>query len=339
SGWLAAAAVAAGISVWCKQTMVPLLPALVLWLLAQRQWGRALTLAGLLGAVGALLAGISLWIAPVDALWLNLVTIPRNCEWTGQFPYSLLKALLDLARMGFIAVPLLAAGAVLGACMLPSPAFRDWIRRGAWLPALLVAVLMVPVSLVGIVKVGGALNAFGPTHYFLFAAAVLQWVELAAAAGRGDGATLRARGALAWGMAACWWAVAGLWLLQSMQELRYGLYDPRQSLCHKAYVYLTTDNVPRAYFPAYPLAHLLAEDRLYHFVHGMADRDQAGRVPIGDEQREAHLPADTDVVCWTTRQFGSEHGRGQAYFPAFTRPRPVPALPDFTCFVAEKPTP
>ena len=41
---------------------------------------------------------------------------------------------------------------------------------------------------------------------------------------------------------------------------------------------------------------------------------------------------EQEIVCWTARQFGSEHGRGAVYFPAFRRPKQIPALPDFHCF-------
>lgn len=332
AGWMLAAAIVAGLSVWCKQVMLPLLPALIAWLLISGQPRRALQLAGMLGVVGIVTMGISLCLASWDALWLNLVVIPGNYPWKGKLPFNVLKSGLDLARMGLAPAIVVAGNAVLAACVLPRQDFGAWVRGGAWAPALVATLFLAPMSAVGFVKEGGALNSFSPAHYFLFAAAILQWVELMAAVNRSNTVEHRLRDVLAWGMAAVWWCMGGIWMLQSMQELRYGLHDLRDSLCQKAYAHLVSGNAPRAFFPAYPLAHLLAEGTLYHYVQGMADRDQAGGVPISAEQLAQHLPANAEVVCWTARQFGSEYGRGAVYFPNYSRPKKNEALPDFRCF-------
>lgn len=330
--WMLGAAITAGLSVWCKQVMLPLLPALITWLLLQRQPRRALQFTGMLAVVGIVIAGISLCWAPLDTLWLNLVSIPGHHPWKGHFPFNLLKTFLDLTRTGLAPAIVIVLTAVSAACVLPRRDFGGWVLGCAWTPALLAALFLAPMSAMGFVKEGGALNSFSPAHYFLYAAAILQWVELVSAVKRVATTEPRLRDALVGGMAAIWWLVGGFWMLQSMQELRYGLHDLRDSLCQKAYAHLVSGNAPRAFFPAYPLAHLLAEGTLYHYVQGMADRDQAGGVPISAEQLAQHLPANAEVVCWTARQFGSEYGRGAVYFPNYSRPKKNEALPDFRCF-------
>jgi hypothetical protein len=64
------------------------------------------------------------------------------------------------------------AAPLLGLLLWVGPSRLDW-RGSPWFLSLLVALLMVPVSVVGFAKVGGDLNQQAYTLYFLAAASTL----------------------------------------------------------------------------------------------------------------------------------------------------------------------
>ncbi|MCE9613257.1 MAG: hypothetical protein K8T26_03220 [Lentisphaerae bacterium] len=333
---LALGILCAGLAVWSKQTMLPILPGLILWPLLQRQPRRALQMTIALAVIGVVLAGLSACMFPVDALWLNLLVIPGHHPWLGTIPFNLLKVFLELAPAALIALVVIVGNTVVSAAVLPRRQFLDWVWTSTWAPALMMALLLIPFSLMGLVKMGGAMNSLSPTHYFLYAAAVIQWVEMIKAFAD-HAAPAPARHGLLAGLAVVVWLVGGLWGLQTLQNLRYGIPDLREGLCQRAYDYLRSGQTPSAFFPTYPLAHVLAEGHLYHYADAMADRDDGGRVPISPELCARYTPADRDVACWDARQFGAGFRRGTRYFPAFTEPVAVAGLPGFRCFARAQP--
>lgn len=325
---LVSAAAAVG-AVWCKQVLVPLVPALWLWVLGTAGWRRSLAFALWIAfaSVVALLVSLALF-SPAD-LWLNLVVIPGHCSWVGQFPFNLMRAFVGWMPAAMPAILTLALGAAFVASSTSRAEFRAWLSRSLWLPSALAAIALIPTALMGFVKEGGALNSLAPPYFMLVAAAILLLAEADALLARARVAALRS-----WRSA--WLAVllpvCSVWWLATMQELRYGIPSPARNLSQRAYDFLRADPSAHVYFPAYPLAHLLAQNRLYHFSHALADRVQLARVPISREQIAESMPAETEIIAWTERQYSSEHGRGAPFFPGFRVRCRVPALPDFRCF-------
>ncbi len=334
-GLVVAGAAAACLSVGAKQVMILLLPILLggLWIVRARRLAGAFIL-GALGA-GLLLAAWAAWAFDISALWLNLVAIPGGASWVGAFPFNLFGALRVLMLPALpplmLIVVMATASAMAAEGATPRPA-----RRLLWPWLLAVGVGLSPMAVMGYVKVGGALNSLSFSLYFVYAAAVVQILETAP---RGSPAPAFSR---AWpryraGGVALTLLIAGPWMLGTLQELRYGLRTISASPCQQAYDYLRTEPDVQVYFPAYPLAHLLAEDQWYHFVLAMVDREHIGGVPMTPEHRRRHWPADPGMVAWTARQFATEHGGGGDYFPDHQTPIAVPGLPAFRCFVRMPP--
>jgi hypothetical protein len=333
---LVSAAAAVG-AVWCKQVMVPLLPALWLWILCTAGWRRSVAFIFWIAFAStvALLVSIAIF-SPAD-LWLNLVVIPGHCPWVGQFPFNLMRALVGWMPAAMPAILTLALGAGFVASSTPRAEFRAWLSGSLWLPAALVAVALIPTALMGFVKEGGAANSLAPPYYMLFSAAILLLAEA-------DALLARVRFSALHPWRSAWLAVllpiCSVWWLATMQELRYGIPSPARNLSQRAYDFLRANPSSHVYFPAYPLAHLLAQDELCHFSHALADRVQLAKVPISQEQLAEFTPDDTRIIAWTERQYSSEHGRGAPFFPGFRVRCRVSALPDFRCFQrALDPTP
>ena len=117
-----------------------------------------------------------------------------------------------------------------------------------------------------------------------------------------------------------------------MQDVRYGFRAPRDNLSQQAYDFLMTHPDTRIYFPAYPLAHLMAEQKLYHFMLAIRDREVEAGVPLSPEQFQAHVPPAPEYVAWSKRLYKTERLIMPGYYAEYVQPQRIDGLPDFRCF-------
>lgn len=327
---LYAAACLAAIAVACKQVMVPILPAFACWLCARGQYRDAARFLG-----GSLLAGIvllvlSAWRFGLEGLLLNLVRIPGGHEWVGTTPFNLLRSGSELLNLALMPLILLSLGLAWATASAGWPGVRQQVTARAWgLPAIL-AVFLIPLSLMGRVKVGGAPNSLAPPLYFLIAALLALFAELLREPAT-PGGSPASRQILKRASAVALAMLALVWSLDVTQSLRYGVPDLHRSLPQQAFNYLTSTGA-NAYFPGYPLAHLLADNRLFHFTHAVGDRELRGHIPLAPGQGRKHVPAEAAIVCWTRNHMEDERRDVGRYLPGYTVPVSIPELPDFICY-------
>lgn len=328
--WLYGAACLSAMAVACKQVMVPILPAIACWLCARRQYRDAVRFLGASLLAGILLMALSAWRFGLDGLLLNLVRIPGGHDWVGTTPFNLLRSGSELLSLALMPLIILALGSAWATASAGWSGVRQQLATRAWgLPAIL-AISLIPLSLMGRVKVGGALNSLAPPLYFLVAALLALYAELLREPVP-SGLSPASRPILKRTSAAVLAMVAIVWGLDVTQSLRYGLPDPRRSLPQQAFDYLSSTGA-NAYFPGYPLAHLLDENRLYHFTHAVGDRELRGHIPLAPGQGRAHVPAEATIVCWTRNHLEDERRDVGRYLPGFTVPVAIPELPDFSCY-------
>jgi len=161
--WLAALGVC--LSLWCKQTMVPVvivLPLFLGWLHGGRT---ALRFTGMLAAVGLLSAPAALLFAPWDVLVFQLLDMPSRY---GFKEGGLAGA---LAEFGAFAWPSLLAFALVAGLRLATsrgrglPALKAWATADPGFLLLVTAVLLTPVSLLGQWKFGGYANSYHNLYF------------------------------------------------------------------------------------------------------------------------------------------------------------------------------
>ncbi|MDA0989194.1 MAG: hypothetical protein O3A51_00400 [Verrucomicrobia bacterium] len=326
--WVICTALFACLSVASKQTMVALPVVLLLWssICADGKFTRRLLIS--LCVIGGASLGLALIWFPLDGMFFNLVTMPGRHPWKGHAPFNLLLVAQELGNLILVPTILVILGA---GWMRHLRSAMESIKHELWPLLVLVAVGFVPFSLLGRVKVGGADSALAPTVYFMCAALVA--IILACLSRlESDAVGIRSRTTARATLLGIIFAFASMWMLQTLQEIRYGIRPIRANLAQEAYDYLVANPSAKAYFPAYPLAHLLAEDNLYHFALAIADREQEAGFPISEAQRAAHFPLSPDLVCWSKRLFKTERQRVPDYFTDYRESVVVDALPAFRCY-------
>jgi len=318
----------AALAVWTKQTAVGILPALpaYVWL---TQGGRA----G--GRMLLCVAGWMLGLGMAFALsfggremFFSMVAVPGGHPWVAGVDNETAIAGDALARARAVAS---AAGQMLRFGWLPLTVLclRGlflWIGagKGGWSAAwgskqrwglfVWVGLWMLPLGLMGRVKVGGDYNSLAyPLYFFALASGLALQEHLVALR------TLRFAGRQ--------WQAAGAALLLALVTAwkveAAGRFAPRRlatrviKLEDQAVEYLRR-HPGELYFPWQPLVHLMGEGRLRHFEDGIYAVRLAG-FPVSEERFRAHVPERLRAVALTTE---SEMGVVREYLPDFTRPAP-----------------
>ncbi|HEX8202124.1 MAG TPA: hypothetical protein VF590_16735 [Isosphaeraceae bacterium] len=337
-----ASAALAWLSVLTKQTMLPIVAVLPIWVLltaGRRAFGRYLLRLALAG--GLLLAATLAWF-DARALAFNVLTVPGRYPWKGRFPTNLMHAELGLLRECLIFLVALIAGAVPRRSRGDGgggPPRRRRLAENPWCLLGIVGVAMIPVSVLGFVKEGGVENCYSPTTYFLAAAFVLMAAQLLRP-DRRVGPPRRGVRRLLETLTIAGVSVYLVIVVQAVTIHVIGLrlVRPRVNRPQVASDYLRR-HPGAAYFPGQPLAHLMAEGRLYHFLGALHERRAAG-IPVGEGLARAHVPPGFETVCYstaTTETYGDELRR--EFLRDYSVAVAIPELPGFACYRKPEPTP
>ena len=171
-------ALLAWLSVWSKQPLLPLVAVLPLWVLLCDGGRQAVRFALWLMSVGAAMAALFLTLFPLEGLLFNTVLIPREVPWVGAFPSNLAYAFLELQTYLLPIVLILLGSVILLIRDDPATKLSTWLPPNDWVLPAAAALILVPVSVLGRVKIGGALNNFSYSLYFALAAGVMIMLRL-----------------------------------------------------------------------------------------------------------------------------------------------------------------
>jgi hypothetical protein len=322
-----ASAFLAVLAVWSKQTAAPIVLALpaIVWL---RDGGRvALRFSLWMGAAGIAASGFFLLWFGLEGIVFTMFQVPGGHPWSsaahpwgagGERLQATLESLVRLSRMALPWIALvLAVAAASHQRGLPG---RRWLREQPWTSLAFVAVAMLPTSTVGGAKLGGSLNSYAMTTYFLIGAGVLGLAQLACAV-------------RSWRVAAARLALAGIVVFaagdelrgQRRQEFERGVVELREWRSNPleqatAFALRHPDQV---LFADNPLIGLYSDGRLYHSLVGFGDRKLAG-YRVRAELRDRHLPPKLRYVAVAV---GGFEERPQRVFRAFTEERKFAELP------------
>jgi hypothetical protein len=322
---LGASALVAVLSVWTKQTMVLLLPALLLFVLVRDGLREATAYLLRLAFWGSVVTAAIVAVFGLRDLWFNMVVLPGRMPWYGDHTPGTPAlgptggARLSARLLAQNAWPLALVVVVVAAARLRQTGRAALAEP--WALLALVGVALVPMAIVGGAKVGGYLNTHSVTSYFLAAAATLGLATLARAS---DGSGLRL-------------LVATLTLLtverlvapdgpRALAATIGGLRrfaDNAQERAFRA----AREEPGAIYFPWNPLATLLAEERLDNNEIGAWNRELA-EIPIEDAQWRAHLPPRLRLLAYRPPAGAFTWlPAPPKRLPEFTEPATIPLLP------------
>ena len=292
-------------AVWTKQTMVPILPGLVLyvWLKDGRRCALRYTL--WIFIVGICVSLVFLALNDVPALIFNMFVKhlhhPLNHPTTGrraERPLDNLFFLLVAARLLlYAAIIPLSVVIVYGTYQFRKSAasglsrVKLWVSQNPWLLTTIVGVVMIPTSIICRIGVGGDSNDQSPAVYFLAAGAALALVKCATDASASGRRLLQWTAKLLLGVLpltfACCAFVTPDAISRTLEALPY-------SSTQKTYE-LALHHPGMIYFPGNPLSSLLAEGKLYHFLMGLHERAMDGYPPSYEYFWE-YLPTNTQLI-------------------------------------------
>ncbi len=323
---VALVALLAWFSVLSKQVMAPILVVLPLWFLVVHGLRPCLRLFGWLAVTGVGMAALLVPFFGLEGVLFNVLTIPARVPWNAGHS-RFVMAMAVLADLLIVSVPLVL---LLTICAVASVTLRSrssasttglgtFLGDNSWTLPAGVAICMVPISVLGRVKMGGYTNTYSPTTYFLLAAAVLATIAVARRLRDHAGPIAHQAGLGA--IALC----AGILAVGGTARVVFDADSPlRDHPSQQAYDYLVGED-SRVYFPMHPLAHLLADGSYLHYSPSLYDREYLAGIPLPSSQRQNHLPVDPSMVCVDKAE---ETGKWwpKNYFTDYTRRIEVPSL-------------
>lgn len=328
TGRLVLAGTFLALSIGSKQTMVPLLAVLPAYVWLRGGFSPALIIAAAASGWLTALGVISIGAWGIDAVRFNWFTIAAGQPWQFEERGRVVSFLIWSGTLiGEATGPVIAMGLLwlLGRTESRPPRWGRRIIYEPWFLPLLIAIVMMPLAVMGIAKRGGWGNSLSLTTYFLVAAT---GAMLARRRWSGDRAMVRV-GA---GCFALLTIALALWSATPFTSLRSIFIDlanfdrnPEET----AFEFART-HAGQVYFPRNPLATLMAEERYYMFEFGLADE-----MALGDDHRPTpermrrHIPANMKAIAIPPERTA---GLARMEMPGFTQRVSIPELPGWIVF-------
>lgn len=263
-------------AIFSKQTeffLAPL-PILYVWVRDDRRQALRMTLALLAaGAGGALLCGAAFgW----DAVVLNVWRVPSRHPWILTGFAGFLEAGIELFHESARFLLLFLGLAVFDLrCGPKTSTLRERVRTRPWLVPAAGALLLLPISLMGRLKIGGDVNA---SHFLYFLIAAIGMLTARVISVETLSRFQRWAPVLALFLlgTSCYFAFSG--------GIRFG-----DSPLERDYRF-SQEHPEEVWFGANPLVTLYTDRKLYHQGYGVYDRFLANYPPPARQLQE-HLPA------------------------------------------------
>jgi hypothetical protein len=257
------------LAVWTKQSAFPILLALPAYLFIKDGFRCLKRYVLCLGFSGAAVSSVFLFTFGPRNLFFNMFIVPARCPWKKGDLFDLLMLALY--------------------CLLPAAiaAFyflrRKFVSHHHWSMLAIVGIFMVPVAVLGYLKIGGDVNALSFCFYFFAAAAVLALRQHIQA---------KVSGYLAVGIVALFVLFNFTRMPGIFKKIPFWLQaGSRQT----AYEYAKR-HPGEVWFPWDPLTSLMAEGKSYHFIYGLYDRSLSG-FPLSQEHFLRHMPSNIRIVA------------------------------------------
>ncbi|MBC8105159.1 MAG: hypothetical protein H7Z14_01100, partial [Anaerolineae bacterium] len=307
---LALSALCAVLSCWSKQTMLPFVLAAPIYLLLID--GRAAVRYVLyLLATGAIISIFFFFaFSPRESwftrhwlhnMWFHMLTVPASHPWqdTESRSRAIRQAVAGLVHDSTEMIVLLLAVLVIAGFggafrnLRSNDGLRRWLVENPWVMFLLSGLSLLPMAILGFVKIGGYVNNFALTGFFIALGATVCMVTCWP---RIESPALRQ---LARSLACALIIIRALQILMvegNVKSMWTRVRHIDQNQQEAIYGYALT-NPGTIYFPWNTLPTLLAEKKLYHFEWGLVDRLASPYQPTV-QQIQAHLPSQPRAIAF-----------------------------------------
>lgn len=295
---LPVSALCAVLSVFCKQTFLPVPIVLLVWVLTVEGRKAAARYFLCLVAAGVIATAASMAAWGPEPLYHCLIWVPAHQPSNGgSWIVDVILSARQFIQLSFPVLVLLLACAI-------NFGLNGRLRDERWrtvlvnrcVPLLLVGIAEIPFSILGYAKAGGYINSFSFALFFLTCGATMMLADLWHGTDTASTRHLALSVLLATVLPLAVYEAPVAYRIRSQVR---GLPQTGQQL---AFAYLK-QHPGKAYFPWYPLAHLYAEGQFRHFIWGMVDRSLAGETVSMTEFR-AYVPTDPQVIV-----FGGSDGQ------------------------------
>jgi hypothetical protein len=332
SAWLAV------LAVWAKQIEAPLLLGIAFYLWVA--YGRKLVLRFIAwtAAIGVAVTGLFCLAFGLQDMTFYMWTVPAHHPWKGrpkyfEFLVTLREFFVEGSFLFVIGLSELIRGWRLaeGRAAFYGKEGNEFFRNNKWTLPLLVALFMMPTSVMGNAKVGGTSNSYHAYYYLAAACALIfrDWLSIFTTE-RNNFPRVAASVLL---FATALFATVKLFDVYtdfpaSPAGYRYVWQNPQE----QAYTYDRL-HPSEVYFPWNPLSSFLASGKLYHTAVGVDDRGLAG-YPVGQAQLYSFLPARIRYIAFFNDPRYKPHRPEDCcdYLPEFSRRVNLPELPGWTVY-------
>ena len=324
-------------ALWSKQTIVPLLAVLPLWILFANG---ARAFARYCVALAANLSVLSILLYSSFGrrrLTFNIIDIPRNHGWYFESDYAkgfgvIAVELLVIIFPLLAAIPILAYLArrehdgttndtSLGARF---EALRVRLHRDYWILFASVAAAMVPVAMMSRIKIGGNINNYAFIISFVGVACFVMLMDWFAR--NRERGLESANDALK--LLVILSPLSPLWIINSAYVFQFNDWKPlAENPQDVAYRYAKA-HPGDAYFPWNPLSGLMLDGKATHFEYGMVDRTLAN-FPPSPEHVRMFIPEHTRVVAFSPMR---QAEWTITVLPEFKRRVEIKELPGWICY-------
>lgn len=271
---LFASALMSVLAVWSKQIAVSLCLALPSYLLLVSGVRKTLQYTAFLILTGLIVSAFFFHLFDSQAMLFHLIEIPKRHPFRPNLVASvwpLFRDLLMLLPMVLIAIwPQLKESDI---------SLREWCRKRHWTILFWIALFMLPLSILGSLKVGGSRNTISYTTYFVLAGLFL------APLGR---PLLRMRLQF----------ISILCITVQLFAVLHQCFWQSQKIDFAAIAENKIISSPGSvYFPRLPLLHLWYENKIYHDGIGLRDHHWSSLKP-SIERLRTHIPPNVQVIAF-----------------------------------------
>lgn len=316
-------AVCVTLSIWCKQTMLPIAILPIVYIACSQGRPGVIRYIAVFTIVFSAISAIFILTIGAANMRFHMITLPASHPWRDESDGRLVvmfRALVDLIRDAWL--PLVAV-LVVAAIALHQRKLRRLAMNTGWYLLPFAALLLVPSSILGYVKVGGFINNFALTEFFLALAATSGVIILIRESSTRVAKTVR----VVTCCAVLTYAGRIAIVRHELPAMASRIANPYTNQQEVAYRFAKA-HPGIAYFPWNPLSTWLVENRLYHFEWGYVDRRDAGMLP-SETQIRAHVPERVLAVAVPS---DAQSDNAVQMFPGAKPSRPAPELPGFDVF-------
>jgi hypothetical protein len=332
---LGLSALFAVLAVWAKQIEAPLLVGIAVYLWVAHGRKPLLRFIAWTASIGIAVTGLSCAAFGLQKMAFNMWTIPAHHPWQGgPKSYQFLLSLRQFFAEGSFLFVIVLSEIINSWRVADGRTTRcrkekvEFLRSNSWTLPLLVALFMIPTSVMGAAKVGGTHNSYHAYYYLVAACAIIfrDWLS-SSTAERNSFPRV----------------AASILLLTTVSFVAgnvYRVYNDFPS-SPSSYSYIWQNPQEQAftydrrhpgevYFAWNPLSSFMAEGKLYHSADGILARKLAG-YPVSQAQLHSYLPARMRYIAYYS---DSRYEVCCDYLPEYSKRVNVPELPGW--FVYER---